>query len=128
VLTSRSSLFLDGPLPRDSRSQVQASKASIHTSVTVSRLATVLGFFMALFHSLDIADSIMEGVDDLNVLDVRNSILGIVEMLDVVAETLIMLLLDGLEGLSSGWMLVCALEVLNEHGTQLVPGVDGFFE
>jgi hypothetical protein len=83
---------------------------------------------MALFHSLDIADSIMEGVDDLNVLDVRNSILGIVEMLDVVAETLIMLLLDGLEGLSSGWMLVCALEVLNEHGTQLVPGVDGFFE
>jgi hypothetical protein len=38
-----------------------------------------------------------------------------------------MLLLDGLEGLGSRWMLICALEVPNEHGTQLVPGVNGFF-
>jgi hypothetical protein len=58
---------------------------------------------------------------------VWDSIPGIVEMLEVVLETLIMLLFDGLEGLSSRWTLVCALEVLNEHGTQLVPGVDGFF-
>jgi hypothetical protein len=60
-------------------------------------------------------------------LDVWDSVPGIVEMLEVVLETLIMLLLDGLEGLSSRWTLVCALKVLNEHGTQLVPGVDGFF-
>jgi hypothetical protein len=30
-----------------------------------------------------------------------------------------MLLLDGFEGLSSSWMLICALKVPNEHGTQL---------
>jgi hypothetical protein len=48
-------------------------------------------------------------------------------MLDIVAKTLIMLLLDGLEGLNSRRMLVCALEVPDEHGTQLVPRVDGSF-
>jgi hypothetical protein len=36
-----------------------------------------------------------------------------------------MLLLDGLEGLGSRWTLICALEVSNEHDTQLVPGVNG---
>jgi hypothetical protein len=66
----------------------------------------------------------VEGVDDPNVLDVRDGISGITETLDVVTETLIMLLLDGL---SSRWTLVCALEVLDEHGTHLVPGVDGSF-
>jgi hypothetical protein len=35
-------------LPRDSRSWFQASEASMHTSTTVSRLTTVLGFFMAI--------------------------------------------------------------------------------
>jgi hypothetical protein len=38
-----------------------------------------------------------------------------------------MSLLDSLEGLSSRWMLVCALKVSNKHGTQLVPGLDGCF-
>jgi hypothetical protein len=33
-------------------------------------------------------------------------------------------LLDGLEGLGSRRMLVGALEVPDEHGTLLVPGVD----
>jgi hypothetical protein len=70
---------------------------------------------------------VVEGVDDLNVLDVWDSVAGIAEMLDVVSETLIVLLLDGLEGLSSGWMLVCAIEVSNEHGTQLLPGVNRSF-
>jgi hypothetical protein len=37
-------LLLQGPLARDSRSRAQAS---IHTSVTASRSATVMGFFMA---------------------------------------------------------------------------------
>jgi hypothetical protein len=52
---------------------------------------------------------------------VRDVISGIEETLDIIMETLIMLLLDGLEGLSSRWTLICALEVLDEHGTQLVP-------
>jgi hypothetical protein len=78
-----------------------------------------------LFYSFDIADAIMEGVNDLDVLDVRDAIFGIAEMLDIIVETLIMLLLDGLEGLNSRWMLIGALEVPDEHGTQLVPGVNG---
>jgi hypothetical protein len=36
-----------------------------------------------------------------------------------------MLLLDGLQGLSNIWTLICILEVPDEHGTQLIPGVDG---
>jgi hypothetical protein len=40
-------------------------------------------------------------------------------MLDIIAETLIMLLLDGLEGLGSRQTLIGSLEVLDEHGTQL---------
>jgi hypothetical protein len=48
-----------------------------------------------LLHSLDVADSITEGVDDLDVLDIRDSIPGIAKMFHVVLEALIMLLLDG---------------------------------
>jgi hypothetical protein len=48
-----------------------------------------------LIHGLDVTDSIMEGVDDLDVLDVRDSIPGIAKMFHVVLEALIMLLLDG---------------------------------
>jgi hypothetical protein len=80
-----------------------------------------------LFHSLDIVDAIMEGIDDLDVLDVWDGIPGITEMLDIITETFIMLLLDGPESLGSRWTLICALEVLDEHGTQLVPGVNGSF-
>jgi hypothetical protein len=87
-----------------------------------------LGFLHRyLFHNLDIVEAITKGIDDLNVLDVRDGIPGIAEILDVVTETLIMLLLDGLEGLSSRWMLLCALKVADEHGTHLVKGVDGSF-
>jgi hypothetical protein len=66
----------------------------------------------------------MEGIDDLNVLDVQDGIPSVVEMFHVVPEALIMLLLDGLQSLSSRWMLVCTLEVPDEHGMQLVQGVD----
>jgi hypothetical protein len=59
----------------------------------------------------------MEGIDDLDVLDVWDSIPGIAEMLHVVLKTLIMLLPDGLRGLCCRWSLVCALEVPDEHGT-----------
>jgi hypothetical protein len=77
-----------------------------------------------LFHSFEIADAITEGVNNLDVLDVRDVISGIAEPLDIITETLIVLLLDGLDG---RWTLIGALEVPDEHGTQLVPGVNGFF-
>jgi hypothetical protein len=83
----------------------------MHISVTASKSATVLGFFMALFHDFDIADAITEGVNDLDVLDVRDAVSGIAKTLDIIAETLIMLLLDGLEGLGSRWTLIGVLEV-----------------
>jgi hypothetical protein len=70
-----------------------------------------------ILHSLDVADSVVEGVDDLDVLDVRDSVPGVTEIFHVVPKALIMLLSDGLESLSSRWMLVHALEVLDEHGT-----------
>jgi hypothetical protein len=41
----------------------------------------------------------MEGIDDLNVLDIWDSIPGITETFHVVLKTLIMLLSDGLQGL-----------------------------
>jgi hypothetical protein len=77
-----------------------------------------------LFHRFNIADTITECVNDLDVLDVRDAISGIAEMLDIIAETLIMLLLDGLECLGSRRTLIGALEVLDEHGTHVVPGVN----
>jgi hypothetical protein len=78
-----------------------------------------------LFHSFDIDDAITEGVNDLDVLDVRDAVSGNAETLDIIADTLIMLLLDGLEGLDNRWTLIGALEVPNKYGTQLVPGVNG---
>jgi hypothetical protein len=48
-------------------------------------------------------------------------------MFDIIMETLIVLLLDGLEGLSGRWTRIGALEVPDEHGTQLVLGVNGSF-
>jgi hypothetical protein len=80
-----------------------------------------------LFHGFEIADAISEGVNNLNVLDVQDVISGIAEMLDIITETLIVLLLDGLEGLGGRWTLIGALEVPDEYGTQLVPGVNGSF-
>jgi hypothetical protein len=70
-----------------------------------------------LFHSLDVADSVTEGVDDFDVLDIRDSIPSNVETFYVVPEALILLLPDGFESLSSRWMFVCALKVLDEHDT-----------
>jgi hypothetical protein len=69
----------------------------------------------------------MEGVKNLDVLHVRDAIFGIAETLDIITVTLIVLLLDGLEGLGGRWTLIGALEVPDEHGTQLVPGVNGSF-
>jgi hypothetical protein len=70
-----------------------------------------------LFHSLKIADPVAESVDDLDILDIQDCIPGIAKTFHVVSETLIMLLHDGLQGLSCRWMLVRVLKVLNEHST-----------
>jgi hypothetical protein len=51
----------------------------------------------------------VEGVDDLDVLDIRDRIPDIAKMFYVVPEALIMLLSDGLESFSSRWMLIRAL-------------------
>jgi hypothetical protein len=80
-----------------------------------------------LFHSFDIADAITEAINDLDVLDVWDAIFGIAETLAIIMETLIMLLLDGLEGLGSRCTLIGALKVPDEHDTQLVPGVNRSF-
>ncbi len=77
-----------------------------------------LGLFHGdLLHSLDIADPVVEGIDDLDVLDVRDSVPGVAEIFHVVPETLIMLLPDGLQSLCCRWTLVRALKVPDEHGT-----------
>jgi hypothetical protein len=81
----------------------------MHTSATTSKSATVLGFFIAISST---------------VLDMRDVVSGIAETLDIITETLIMLLLDGLGG---RWTLIGALEIPDEHGTHLVPGVNGSF-
>jgi hypothetical protein len=59
----------------------------------------------------------MEGIDDVDVLDIRDSIPGIVEIFHIVPETFIMLLPDSLQGVCYRRMLVCALEVPDEHGS-----------
>jgi hypothetical protein len=49
-----------------------------------------------LFHGFEIADAISEGVNNLDVLDVRDVVSGIAETFDIITTTLVMLLLDGL--------------------------------
>jgi hypothetical protein len=70
-----------------------------------------------LLHCFDVVDPITEGIDDLDVLNVQDSILGIAKMFHVVLEALITLLLDGLQHLCSRRTLVHALKVPDEYGT-----------
>jgi hypothetical protein len=49
-----------------------------------------------LLNSLDVSDLVTEGIDDFNVLDVQNSVLGIVETFYVNPKAFTMHLLDGL--------------------------------
>jgi hypothetical protein len=63
-----------------------------------------------LLHGLEIADPVMKGIDDLDVLDIRDSVPSIAETFDIVPETLIMLLPDGFQGLSTRWMFIHALK------------------
>jgi hypothetical protein len=59
----------------------------------------------------------MEGIDDLDVLDVRDSVPGVAKIFHVVLDAFIMLLLDGLQDLNCRWTLVHTLKVSNEHDT-----------
>jgi hypothetical protein len=59
----------------------------------------------------------MKSIDDLDVLDVRDSISVVAEMFHVVPEALIMLLLDGLQSLSSRRTLICDLDISDEYNT-----------
>jgi hypothetical protein len=87
-----------------------------------------LGIFHGdLLHGLYIVDPITESIDDFNVLDIWDIVPGIAETFHVVLEAFIMFLPGGLQGLNSRWTVVRALQVLNEHGTQLVLGVDRSF-
>jgi hypothetical protein len=74
----------------------------MHTS------ATVLGF--------EIADPVAKDIDDLDVLDVRDSVPGIAEISHIFMEAFIMLLLDGLQSFYYRRTLLHTLEVFYEHG------------
>jgi hypothetical protein len=52
-----------------------------------------------LLHSLDITDPTAEGIDDVDILDVRDSAFDVAETFHPIPEALIMLLPDGLQGL-----------------------------
>jgi hypothetical protein len=70
-----------------------------------------------LFDSPNIADPVTKGVDDFDVLDIRDNISGVAEMFYVLPETFIKLLLDCLQGFSTWGSLVRVLKVPNEYGT-----------
>jgi hypothetical protein len=70
-----------------------------------------------LLHSLNNTDPITESIDDFNVLDVWDSIPGVIETFHIVPEAFIMLLLDVLQGFCCRRMLVRALKFTDEHGT-----------
>jgi hypothetical protein len=61
-----------------------------------------------LLDSLDVTNFVTEGIDDLDVLDIWDSVPGIAGMFHVVLLALIMCLPDGLESLSSRWTLIRA--------------------
>jgi hypothetical protein len=49
-----------------------------------------------LLHNLDVTDSVVEGVDDLDVLDICDSVPDVAETFHIVLKALIMLMSDGL--------------------------------
>jgi hypothetical protein len=70
-----------------------------------------------LLNSLDVTHPTTKGIDDLDVLDLWDSVPSIVEIFHIVPEALIMLLPNSLQGFSCRWTLVHTLEVPDEHGT-----------
>jgi hypothetical protein len=101
--------------------QLKKSSTSFGSLYVCIRDCEYINYRLAFFHDdllhgLDVTDSVAEDIDDLDVLNVRDSVPDIVVMFHIVSEALIILLHDGLESLSNRWMLVRTMEVLNEHG------------
>jgi hypothetical protein len=81
-----------------------------------------IGHHFGLLHddllvSLDIAKPISKGIDDPDVLDIRDSIPGFAEIFHIIPKAFIVLLLDGVQGFSCRQMLICALEIADKHDT-----------
>jgi hypothetical protein len=89
----------------------------MHTLATVSKSATVLGFFMAISHTVLMSLASSRKALMISILDIRDGVPSVAETFYVVTEALIMLLLYGLQCLGSRWMLIHALKVLDKHGT-----------
>jgi hypothetical protein len=110
MLTSRSScFFFAGPLPHNS------------INAYISNCEQINHYFGLLhgdlFNSFDIAHPVVKGIDDFDVVDMRDSITDFVETFRVAPEAFIMLLLDSLQDFSSRRILVRTLKVIDEHGT-----------
>jgi hypothetical protein len=72
------------------------STISVVSMVSHDDFLTILLLRGYLLHSLNIVDPISDGIDDFNVLDVWDRVLGITETFYVVTKALIMLLPNGL--------------------------------
>jgi hypothetical protein len=59
----------------------------------------------------------MESIGDLDVLNVQDSVRGVVKTFHVVSKAFIMLLFEGLQSFCHRWTLVRALKAADEHGT-----------
>jgi hypothetical protein len=70
-----------------------------------------IGHCLGLLHC-----DLLNSLNDLDVLDIQDSVPDITEMFQVVLEAFIMLLSDGLKGFSCRWTLIHTLEVFDEHG------------
>jgi hypothetical protein len=86
--------------------QLKKSSTSFGSLYVCIRDCEYINYCLAFFHDdllhgLDVTDSVAEDIDDLDVLNVRDSVPDIVEMFHIVSEALIMLLPDGLESLSN---------------------------
>ncbi len=111
-------LFLCGPLAMRLK---KSSPGFESLNIYVSDCEQISHHFGLLhddiLYSLDVTAFIVKDVDDLDILNIQDSVPSIAEIFHVVPEALIMLLLDGLQSLSNRWMLVHALKVPDEHGT-----------
>jgi hypothetical protein len=86
--------------------QLKKSSTSFGSLYVCIRDCEYINYCLAFFHDdllhgLNVTDSVVEDIDDLDVLNVRDSVPDIVEMFHIVSEALIMLLPDGLESLSN---------------------------
>jgi hypothetical protein len=73
----------------------------MHSSATTSKSTMVFWLLHGdLLNGLDVSDPVTESIDDLDVLNVGNSIPGIAKMFHIISEPFIMPLLDGFKSFS----------------------------